>query len=330
MTARDRIGAVLAGQKPDRPPVSFWHHFPPDARAGRAAVDAHLKFLARFDLDFVKVMNDNPYPCDVTVRSASDLSALPVLEGTEEGFDRQLDLIRALAAEVGERVPLVATIFNAWAVMRFVAVPRTDPFHHPPDLSGQMAPRDERMAELIAEDRTAVRKGLDTVARSLANFARRCIEAGADGIFLSVRDEFVSTKANGPETYDELVRPGDHRILSAASEGSLNILHVCGHPRDFAAFTDYPVHAVNWADRAAGPAIAEVVGQTRPAICGGVDNLSTLPEGKPADVVAEVHDAVRQAGDRPIIIAPGCTFDPEKVPEENLEAMLQAAWEAKY
>ncbi|UCF32435.1 MAG: hypothetical protein JSV78_08865 [Phycisphaerales bacterium] len=330
MTAQERIGAVLAGRMPDRPPVSFWHHFPPDAQAGRAAVDAHLNFLSRFDVDFLKVMNDNSYPCDVTVRNASDLRALPVLEGTEAGFDRQLDLIRALAAEVGGRVPLVTTIFNAWAVMRYIAVPRTDPRHHPPDLSREMPPRDEHMAELIAEDRTAVGKGLDAIARSLANFARRCIEAGADGIFLSVRDEFVSTEANGPGTYDELARPGDGRILTAASEGTLNVLHVCGHPRDFAAFADYPVHAVNWADRAAGPPIAEVVGQTRAAICGGVDNLSTLPEGKPADVVAEVHDAVRQAGDRPIVIAPGCTFDPQKVPEENLQAMLHAAWEAKY
>jgi hypothetical protein len=35
--------------------------------------------------------------------------------------------------------------------------------------------------------------------------------------------------------------------------------------------------------------------------------------------------APRQAGERPIMISPGCTFDPARVPADNLKAMVQAA-----
>jgi hypothetical protein len=85
------------------------------------------------------------------------------------------------------------------------------------------------------------------------------------------------------------------------------------------------LHLIDRADRAAGPSIAEVKDWVQPAICGGVDNLSTLPNGTPDACRAEVRDARRQAAGRPIIIAPGCTYDPRLVPPQNLRAVCDAA-----
>ncbi len=325
MTKIERVLAVVDGQQPDRTPVSFWHHFPPDAEHGKPAVDAHLKFLQRFDLDFLKVMNDNPYPARVEVKSAADLKNLPVLKGDEENYARQLDLIRALADELSGQVLLSTTLFNAWTILRRVVTPRTAPGHNPPTLHGPIAPPDQRLAEFLARDRTAVAMAVDAIAASQANFAARCIDAGADGIFLSVRDDWVDTPANGEETYDELVRLGDGQILAAAKDARLNMLHVCGVAKNFDAFADYGVHAINWADRAAGPAIKDVIDRVKPAVCGGVDNLETLPDKTPADVENEVADALHQAGDRPIMISAGCTYAPDRVPEENLLAIVAAA-----
>jgi uroporphyrinogen decarboxylase len=93
---------------------------------------------------------------------------------------------------------------------------------------------------------------------------------------------------------------------------------------NFRAFAEYPVHAINWADRASGPAIADAVGWLRPAICAGVDNLGTLITGTPEQCEHEVRDALRQAGARPIMIGPGCTYDPTRVPHANLLAMCRA------
>ena len=324
MTRIERVVAVLAGEQPDRPPVSFWHHFPPDCQFGQAAIDAHLKQLARFDLDFLKVMNDNPYPTQRDVCSAGDLRDLPVLRGDEEGYGRQLELIRALSAELGGKVLLITTLFNAWTILRRVVVPRTSDRHNPPSLAGPPRAPDKRITELLRENRGDVGMAIDAIAASQANFAKRCIEAGADGVFLSVRDDWVDTDENGLSTYDEMVRIGDGQIIMAAAGGSANLLHVCGTVRDFDSFAAYPVHAINWADRAAGPSIAEAAKRTTRTLCGGVDNLSTLRDGTPAEVEAEARDALRQAGDRPMILAPGCTFDPDRVPEANLDAMVRA------
>jgi hypothetical protein len=84
---------------------------------------------------------------------------------------------------------------------------------------------------------------------------------------------------------------------------------------------------INWADRYAGPPIADVAASIGPAICGGLDNLGTMVTGSPDDCAREVADAVNQAGGRPIMIAPGCTFDPLQVPAENLHAIRRAVEE---
>ena len=95
--------------------------------------------------------------------------------------------------------------------------------------------------------------------------------------------------------------------------------------RRFPAFAEYPVQVVNWADRAAGPSIGEVKDWLQPAICAGVDNLTTLAEGTAQACATQVASALAQAGTRPIMIAPGCTYDPQKVPVTNLQAVSRAA-----
>lgn len=320
----DRVQRVIEGQRADRAPVSFWYHFPPDQVCGRAAVTAHLDHVNTFDLDFLKVMNDNGYPHEGRIREVSELSSLDVLNGDEPAFVRQLELISDLKRELNERMWMTTTVFNAWATLRrLVKEPTTK--HKPPNLDAGADQATATLLQFYKEDSSAVKQAIRVITTSLKCFAQRCLAAGADGVFMSVRDDWLDGRGENNQRYDELVRESDLEILRGASAGRLNVLHVCGTAVNFQAFGEYPVHVVNWADRAAGPSIFEVCKWLKPAICTGVDNLSTLPNGTPEDCEQQVVDTLAQAGDRPIIIAPGCTFDPDLVPRENLEAMCRAA-----
>lgn len=340
MTKRERVEAVIAGRRPDHPPVGFWHHFPPEQAAGQPAVDAHLRFLEAYDLDFLKVMNDHHCPRGTVevLRSVEDLRKIRPLPADTPGFAGQLEVLRRLRDRLGPDVPACTTIFNAWALLRYFTQPPSDR-HGPPRLDGATDDRDATLSRLLREDRSAVRAAVEALSISLAGFARACLKAGADGVFLSVRDDWVNRPENGPETYDEIVRPADLRILEAVRDARFNVLHLCGRPQGFDRFAAYPhVQVLNWADRAAGPRIADALNHlevqarsasegTPPALAAGVDNLNTLPNGTPEDCAAEVRDALRQAGDRPIMIAAGCTFDPQAVPPANLKAVVAAARE---
>jgi uroporphyrinogen decarboxylase len=325
MDARERIDEVLQGRLPDRPPFSFWYHFAPDQVSGPAAVEAHLEPFRRYGLDFIKVMNDNPYP-QAPLHSPEDLGRIAVLQGTEDGFGRQLELISVLRREVGDSAYLVTTIFNPWAVLRTLVKPPER--HLPPVLNHTEDPPGRWILDAFSNTPDLVRNALQNIGQSLSNFARNCISAGADGVFLSVRDDWVDSP--GGTLYEQLVRATDLAILGGASSARLNILHVCGHPINFHAFAEYPVHAINWADRAAGPAIGDVKAQLKPAICGGIDNLGTLVTGTPRDVAAEVADAVTSACPRPLIVSPGCTFNPDLVSSTNLDAFSMTVRNWKY
>lgn len=325
MTKKQRVQAALAGEQPDHPPVSFWHHFPADQWEGQSAVDAHARFLETFDLDFLKVMNDHQYPrAEIgVIESTADLKRIQPQTGDVEGFGDQLDIIHKLRTTIGNDILMCTTIFNPWATLRYLTAPPADK-HGPPKIKDGDN-RDKLITKMLEEDRSAVKTALEAIGRTLADFAAKCIAAGADGVFLSVRDDWVNTNENGPDTYDELLRDIDRSILSAASDGTFNFLHMCGKPLDFAAFAAYPAHVINWADRAAGPSIAYARDRAKPVIAGGVDNLETLAKGTPDACAEEVRDALRQAKGRPIMITPGCTFDPDAVPAENLHAVVATA-----
>ena len=326
MNKIERITAVLEGCRPDRPPVSFWYHFGPDAVAGPAAVEAHVRHVETYDLDFLKVMDDIRYPRTATpsgvITEVEDLAKLSVLMGDEDTFGLQLEVIDELAGRYSGQLLLATTIFSPWGTLRQMTVPDTGT-HLPPKVHSSSSPRDATMARFLDQAPEALAKALHVIAESLANFARYCVAAGADGIFLSVRDDWEGLPQDG-SAYDRLVQPGDLEVLAGAESGRFNLLHICGRARRFDRFASYPVHVINWADRYAGPPIAEVAHSLGPAICAGVDNLGTMVTGSPGDCAAEVADALDQAAGRPMIVAAGCTFDPRAVPSENLHAIRRA------
>jgi uroporphyrinogen decarboxylase len=327
MNKIERVAAVLKGRRPDRLPVSFWYHFGPDSTSGQKAIDAHIRHAETYDLDFLKVMCDGRYPvphrADGGIQDIADLDRLAALRGDEDIFGRHLDVLHALSRRFAGELRMTTTIFNSWSTLRRLTAPDMD-VHGPPSRERIADQRDAKMSKFLAEAPDALARALDSIAETLANFARNCLAAGADGIYLSVRDDWVDTADNGSGVYDRFVRESDQKILAAASGGAFNMLHVCGTPLDFARFGCYPVHAVNWADRIGGPPIADVASWLRPAICCGIDNLGTLISGTPDDVQREVADAVQQAAGRPIIVAPGCTFDGRTAPPENLRAIRRA------
>ena len=61
------------------------------------------------------------------------------------------------------------------------------------------------------------------------------------------------------------------------------------------------------------------------AMTCGIENLKVLAEGTPEEIANEVRDALKEAGERPILITPGCTYDPAKVPLANLKAIVATA-----
>jgi len=131
---RQRVEATLEGIWVDRPPFTFWYHFPKDQVAGEACAKAHLDHYARHRLDFLKVMNDNGYPApEGGIASAGDLSRMLPAPLDAPEFQNQLDALKIISHRLGDETVFITTLFNPFSVLgslsggRAIDLAREDP-----------------------------------------------------------------------------------------------------------------------------------------------------------------------------------------------------------
>jgi len=197
--------------------------------------------------------------------------------------------------------PVIQTLFSPLSMARFLA--------------------DDLYVVHLRRNPTRVVRALAALTETCAAFARAAISAGADGIFLSTMATTYDVLS--PSEQREIGGPADLAVLEAARSGWLNILHVHGQQPMIREVADYPVHGLSWHDRAAGPSLAEAAALFPGALVAGIEQFSLLNCGTPAEVAAQVTDALMQTGGHRLIVAAGCTY-PLTVPECNLVAARQA------
>lgn len=329
MTKRERVAAALAGRQVDRPPVAFWRHWPIDDQDPESLTRATLDYQHYFDFDFIKLTPSHTFcVADYGVvheyrgRDVGDRTrTVPVIKRPEDwdriepldlrrgAFGRQLQCLRMVVERKDPDTPLIQTVFNPIGMARYLAT-------------------DEQLYLVhLRQHPDRVLHALAALAQTCAAFAAAAVREGADGIFMSTAA--ASFDAMSREEHDRFARPFDLQVLRAANENSgwFNVLHLHGQFPMFAELADYPVPAVNWHDRAAGPSLAEAMRIFPGALAAGVEQWVTLHFGTPAEVEAQVLDAIAQTGGRRLIVAAGCTY-PLTVPEGNLLAARRAVEKA--
>ena len=303
MTKHERVAAALAGEPVDRVPASIWFHFDKDHVAGRAMADAHIAHVNRYDLDYLKVMNDNPYdmPADLPViRNVDDWTRLESLPADAPGFVAQCEGLRILRRELGELF-MTTTIFN--------------PFASASKLCGKM------LLDHIKQDREKVRAGMEVVTRSLCTLAKECIRAGAEGVFLACSG--AAEEELSEADYRELIRDLDIQVLKAAGAGRFNLIHVHGNGCPFDVFAGYPGHAINWSSTRNAPDLKTAKDLTSMCLVGGWDQEGPVAGGDLDGVRRETAQALAATGGGHFMLGPGCTI-PSDTPEEHIHAAIDS------
>jgi uroporphyrinogen decarboxylase len=325
LSKRERVRAALNGGEVDRPPVSAWWHDWDREWSAEGLAEATLESYRKYGWDYVKV---NPRFCyyaepwgtrfqhlpgrppelaEAAVSDPSHLERIRALDGTSGAFGEQLQALKLIADGLQGEAPFIQTVFSPLAAMSFVT---GSPVKYP--------------RKLMQEHPDALLDALDAVTETLARYAAACLEAGADGIFLPTVD-WGSADNISQEEYDRFAHPFDLRVLEAVRDAPFNVLHVCGDNNHLRHLLDYPVSAFHWDGRGSGnPALSEIAGMTEGAVMGGVSHRSTLVSGAPDAVTEEARSAVGETGGRRLLLAPGCSADPDS-PDENLHALAEAA-----
>ena len=322
MSKRERLQSIIKCRVVDRPAVALWRHWPVDDQDPASLARATINFQRRYDFDFVKVTPSSSFclrdwgSVDEwrghyhgtreygrrVISELEDWYLLKPLDPREGALGAQLEALRLIREGLGPDVPVIQTIFS--------------PLSQAKNLVGQ--------TKLIAQLRQhpeAVHAGLRTIAQTTAAFVQVVMEQGIDGVFYAM--QFAQAHLLNRDEYRSFGRPHDLRILDAAGAGWLNVLHLHGTNVMFDLAVDYPVHAINWHDRETEPSLGAALERFDGAVCGGLRQEETLVLGTPADVTAEVRDAIAQTGGRRLIVGTGCVT-PTTAPAGNLWAARQA------
>ena len=325
MTKRERVSAALRGQAVDRIPLAFWLHNFAAENSAKGLADETLRLARTFDWDFLKPQSraqcfaemwgltyapsgEKARPYTVTyapVGSADDLARLPAVDPREGALGEQLEALRLIRGAVGPDVPIIWTVFAPPMILPMLA----------------RGGRDQAMSFLRAAPREAAR-AFDVMAETLAEYARLCLAAGADGLFYATN---VATRAlMTAEECRRWQRPWDLRILKAVEGAPFNLLHVCGAGIHAEEFADYPVSAWSFAAVPGNPTLAEVRARTGRAVVGGLPakpEIAGMPEAALVErarmAINEMDGGIDGGG---FLLGPDCSINPD-TPEALLHAV---------
>ena len=309
MTKLERVQAAIRRQPTDRTPYALWRHFPDVDRNAAALAQSTLRFHERYDSDFLKVtpsggyavedwgcveseevMPDGHRPCaSHAVRTPEDWKRIRTIAMESTGWATHLETIIRCVVDKRADCSTVPTVFSPLSLAR--------------KLSG------DRLGYDLKENPQAVTGALEAITETILAFMDACFREGCEGIFYSV--QAASTALHTEEEYLRFGEPYDRRILEAVRGRSrLTILHGHGERLMFERLAALPADVWNWDDRRAGPSLADGQARVPGAVCGGLDQWTTLKDGPPERAEAEARDAIAQTGGRGLIVSAGCVLLP--------------------
>lgn len=318
MNKRQRLAATIAGQAVDRPAVALWRHFPGDDQRAADLAAAHVWWQQTYDFDLLKITPASSYCTqdwgveiewrggdegtsdyrNHVIDRPQDWLRLPVLDPGRGWLAMAREAVQLTCQALGPDVPVIMTIFSPLAQARHLAGPNLLPH--------------------LREHPDAVSAGFDAITESVIRFIDSLADSGAAGIFYAA--QWADPLHLSRDEYSQFGRVYDQRILHAAGGFWFNMLHAHGLGVYLDMFSDYPVQAVNWHDREAGPSLAEAASILPGALSGGLDRW-TVHRGTPDDVRREAADAVAQTEGRRLILSTGCVTMTNS-PLSNLRAVV--------
>lgn len=313
---RERIETILDGQKPDRPAVALWHHFPVDDQNPFILAKATQAYQERFDFDLIKTMPTSSFCLkdwgsdDVwrgntegtrdyikrVVTHPDNWEQLNVLDPEKGHLGQQLQCLALLQETYSGHTPILQTIFN--------------PLSQAKNLVGSKA-----LLEHIRLYPDALHHGLATIQDTTLQFIESAKKFGIAGIFYAIQHaSYLELTEN---EYKEFGVAYDLPLINAVNDLWANMVHIHGEAIMFDLIADYPVQILNWHDRETAPLLGDGLKRFRGTVCGGISRFSGLGLGTPKQIRDEAVDALEQTNGKHLILGTGCVL-PLTTPYGNI------------
>ncbi|MBW6464935.1 MAG: hypothetical protein K0B06_00335 [Brevefilum sp.] len=319
---QERLEITLSGEKPDRPPIALWHHFPVDDQNAITLAEATIAFQKQFDFDLVKVSPPSSFCLKDwgatdewrghpegtrtythrVITHPEDWVNLPVLDPHKGFLGQQLRCLALLQAAFSGQTPVLQTIFN--------------PLSQAKNLVGPT-----RLLEHLRVFPDAVHHGLQTILETTLRFITAAKEYGIAGIFYAI--QHASYLEMTENEYTAFGVAYDLPILGSVADLWVNMAHIHGESIMFDLIAKYPVQILNWHDRETSPTLEMGLEKFPGAVCGGISRIESMVLGTPNTIHNDVRQAIGMTGGKRMILGTGCVL-PLTTPFGNIMAARKA------
>lgn len=304
MTKKERVICAIEQREPDCIPSCFTMHFPEECANGDRAVQAHLDFLAKTDVDILKIMNENLVSIDRDLHTVEDYEKFPVFTGNEPMFARQMELVERILEKTRDSCFTLGTLHSVG----------TSAMYHPFKRMGYGYDKSREVFDAwLKEHPKKITEAMKRITDGLCILAQKYIEAGLDGVYvasLGAERRFALTR----EQFLEWIAPFDQQILNAVKEaGGYAFLHVCNRDVNLDYYRAYDpklYDVVNWGTFEVPCSLKEgrdiFAGKT---VMGGLANRSgVLASGTEEALINTLHTLVESYGRKGFILGADCTI----------------------
>jgi uroporphyrinogen decarboxylase len=305
---RDAVLSLIDSTiKQDYIPAGFFIHFDKDHKWGQAAIDKHLEFFNKTDMDIVKIQYENTFPFLEEIKNPADWKKMPLYG--KDFYAKQLEVVKGLVQEMKKNAIVIVTIYS-------------------PFMCAGHTTSDKMITEHLKQDPESVKAGMEIITESLLIFARECIKLGADG-FLSCTQGAESNRFGDQEIFNKYIKPYDLALYKEVHEYcNLNILHICDYNGDYddlKTFSDYPGHIVNCSQKL-GSEIIETQKFykmfARPFM-GGINKRGIIVDGSQVQIEAAVKKVLDNAPEK-FMLGASCTL-PGDIKWANIRTAIDIA-----
>ncbi len=338
MTKVERIKAALRKEEVDKLPYAFWTHLPGDDLIPEVVAEKTYEFYKRYDLDFIKMMNNGMYATEdfgcradssavksggatvltsSPIQTAEDWTRLEAPDIHKGAYGRELKHLQLLLEKTKGEVPVVLTVYTPLATANKIA-----------DSMLKYGKDNKPLCHIREGNGDKLKAALEVITETTCQFIREVISTGADGVFIASQTSSYDYFTD--EIYQEYGVPYDMRILDAAKGGWFNILHAHGDKLMFDTIKDYPVDAFNWHAFETLPTLKEARDLTGKCLIGGIQRYHITNRNKNA-IIDEIYQCLAELKGRGHILTPGCVvrypLDPEilsfvRRAKEEIEAKI--------
>jgi uroporphyrinogen decarboxylase len=322
MNKWERLEASVARQSTDRVPWALWRHFYDRETNAADLARAMLEWQTRNDFDLLKVNPRAQYHAEawgcryrysgqpdvkpavenVIIKTVGDWERIDTRPPSTPAFAEQLKALTEIRRGLRGEVPFVETVFC------------------PLSVAGYLIGDTKALRQHLRTEPQVVHHALEAITETFVAFVYEVLNAGASGIFFAT-GSWATYDTLTDEEYATFGRPYDLRVLAAAAEARVNVLHVCRRNNMLKKLLDYPVHILNWATNEEGnPSLADIADTVQGrAVAGGLSN-DALDATDDSRALREAAEAEDQARGRGLILTGNCSI-PVTSSQANIDAI---------